>query len=651
MIKDIITSNEQVKVSDDIYKRLVSSFPEFCEKNGSFDIGALTKSLSGSTSIINEGYELNFLGKSYARLVSQTDTLTIVKPDVENNSKDQNKDSNNVYISGDNIDALQHLAKSYAGAVKCVYIDPPYNTGKDEFVYNDKFGFTAADLESKLGITEDQAKKIHDLRKRGSSSHSAWLMFMMPRLCLAHRLLKKDGVIFISIDENEMPNLRLLCDSIFGEYNFIGQLIIQTATDNNPTQINTEHEYMLCYAKDKDSQKEWSRDSEAAKKIQKQYESLKNKYSSVEEIQEALRKWIKANASELPQVTHYNNVDEKGVYSSSSNSSNTKPGDYTYDILHPVTHKPCPTPDFGWRWPESTFWEYEKAGEVLWGKDETSQPHVKKRLETAKEQLKTIIYEDGRASTKMLEKLFGRKKIFDNPKPVSVLMRIFDFVTEDDSIILDFFSGSASTAHAVMQLNAERNSKRKFILVQLPEQCKPKSEAAKAGYQTIDQIGMDRIRFAAEDIKTQSGITEGDFGFKHFIIQDVENTLNSLESFNSDVMFQDNSILDLYGIDSVLTTWAVKDGHGLSPKIEEVKLADYTAYEIGKHFYFIEAGFNEKAMIALIDKYNGDASFNPDKIVLFGYSFTFSQIEMIKKNVATLRDGIKNLKVNTEIRY
>ena len=145
---------------------------------------------------------------------------------------------------------------------------------------------------------------------------------------------------------------------------------------------------------------------------------------------------------------------------------------------------------------------------------------------------------------------------------------------------------------------------------------------------------MDRIRFEAEYIKTQSGITEGDFGFKHFIIQDVENTLNSLESFNSDVMFQDNSILDLYGIDSVLTTWAVKDGHGLSPKIEEVKLADYTAYEIGKHFYFIEAGFNEKAMI-----------------VLFGYSFTFSQIEMIKKNVATLRDGIKNLKVNTEIRY
>ena len=174
----------------------------------------------------NEGYSLDFLGKDYANLIASIDTTTVIEPDLEHNAKPENKDSENVYISGDNLDALKHLLKSYAGKVKCIYIDPPYNTGSDGFVYNDKFKFTPEELEKKLSIDEDEAKRILDLTSRGSSTHSAWLMFMSPRLQLARDLLSKDGVIFISIDDNEQANLKLLCDYVFGEDNFVAQLTI-----------------------------------------------------------------------------------------------------------------------------------------------------------------------------------------------------------------------------------------------------------------------------------------------------------------------------------------------------------------------------------------------------------------------------------------
>lgn len=178
-----------------------------------------------------------------------------------------------------------------------------------------------------------------------------------------------------------------------------------------------------------------------------------------------MRKWIKANKDNLPQVTHYNNVDEKGVYSSSSNSSNPHPGGYIYDILHPVTGLACPKPLNGWRWPQSTFDAYDKAGEIEWGKDHTTQPHVKKRIETATDYLRTLIYEDNRGTTLALAEIFGGKKVFDNPKPQKVLQRVLDFASDKTSTILDFFAGSGTTLHATMQLNAEDGGHRQCILV------------------------------------------------------------------------------------------------------------------------------------------------------------------------------------------
>lgn len=349
---------------------------------------------------------------------------------------------NHILIEGDNLEALTTLSYTHEGAIDIIYIDPPYNTGKKDFIYNDKF----VDAEDEY-------------------RHSKWLSFMSKRLRIAKRLLSDKGVIFISIDDNEQAQLKLLCDEIFGISNFLGQLILKTATDNNPSQINTEHEYMLCYCSIKSNQGNWQRQSVAAKSIICKYKELLEIHKDLAEVQSDLRKWIRANKSMLPQVSHYNNVDNKGVYSSSSNSSNPHPGGYTYDILHPITHKPCPKPSNGWRWPESTFWQYDSIGEIEWGKDETTQPHVKKRIETSTEYLRTLIYEDNRGTTKDLTEMFDGKKVFDNPKPHSVISRIIDFSSDKNSTILDFFAGSGTTLHATMQLNAEDGGNRKCILV------------------------------------------------------------------------------------------------------------------------------------------------------------------------------------------
>ena len=350
---------------------------------------------------------------------------------------------NHVIIEGDNLNALAALSYSHAEKIDVIYIDPPYNTGNKDFVYNDSF-----------------------VDKEDGYRHSKWLSFMDKRLRIAKKLLSEKGVIFISIDDNEQAQLKILCDEIFGSSNFLGQLVLKTATDNNPSQINIEHEYMLCYCMFKNMQENWKRQSKASKMILEKYKDLRLLYNDDNEtIQKELRKWIRANKASLPQVVHYNNVDSKGVYSSSSNSSNPHPGGYDFDIIHPLTGKTCPKPSNGWRWPYATFKKYDDMGEIEWGKDETTQPHVKKRIETSTEYLRTLIYEDNRGTTKDLADMFGGKKVFDNPKPYKVLTRIMDFASSKDSTILDFFAGSGTTLHATMQLNSEDGGHRKCILV------------------------------------------------------------------------------------------------------------------------------------------------------------------------------------------
>ena len=228
MIKDIVLKNEIAEAGMKELDVLRLHFPQCFTTEGKFDIEKFKSVLSKGIDITDETSGFSFLGKNYARMLTNMDTTTIISPDIEHNNLPENKESKNVYISGNNLDALQHLVKSYYGTVKVIYIDPPYNTGTDGFIYNDKFNFTIEQLSQKLDITPERAERILSMTKRGSASHAAWLTFMLPRLTYARDLLTDDGVIFISIDDNEQANLKLLCDEIFGEENMIAQIIVQS---------------------------------------------------------------------------------------------------------------------------------------------------------------------------------------------------------------------------------------------------------------------------------------------------------------------------------------------------------------------------------------------------------------------------------------
>ena len=254
MIKDILDNNKNMDPNREKILKLKELFPSCFNDKGDLDLVNFQNEISKNIQIIKEGYGLNFLGKNYAKYVASLDTETILVPDEENNSKEENKNSENIYISGDNIDALKHLVKSYSGQIKCIYIDPPYNTGSDGFVYNDKFNLTVEKLVDILDINEEEARRINNMTNNKSSSHSAWLTFMYPRLYLAKQLLSNDGIILISIDDNEYSNLKLLCDSIFGEENFIGTATWEKRTkcqntETSKDQFQSKIEYILLYSK------------------------------------------------------------------------------------------------------------------------------------------------------------------------------------------------------------------------------------------------------------------------------------------------------------------------------------------------------------------------------------------------------------------
>jgi adenine-specific DNA-methyltransferase len=493
---------------DDNFQKLAELFPNCVTESAegrAIDFDLLKQEINHAVvEGTKERYRLEWPGKRQAIVTANIPTNKTLRPIRE---ESVNFDSTeNVYIEGDNLDVLKLLQESYLGKIKMIYIDPPYNTGKD-FVYNDNFTTDKAQELFESGQTDELKNRLVANPESGGRYHSDWLSMMYPRLKLARNLLREDGVIFISIDDNEVHNLRKVCDEIFGEKNFIGKLVVQTATDNNPTQINTEHEYMICYSKQKDSLQNWTATSAAAELLNKEFMRLKGIYTEDNEnIQKELRAWIKKNKEDLPKVTHYDNVDQKGVFHD-GDVANTVFGGYKYEVLHPKTLKACKIPDKGFRFPQTTMMKMIASDDVVFGDDENTLIKPKKRLEDVTDMLRTVIYEDGRTSTKVVDSLIG-KSVFDNPKSHFILKRIIDFCSNcsnknSDEIILDFYSGSATTAHAVTLLNSEDKGCRKYIMVQIPEPTEKKSEAHKAGYSNICEIGKERIRRAGKAIKTE----------------------------------------------------------------------------------------------------------------------------------------------------
>lgn len=635
MIKDIMNHNADAVAGQKEMDALKKYFPQCFHADGEFDIEAFKAALPGGTTITDETSGFNWLGKNYARMLTNMDTTTLIRPDEEHNAKPENKDSQNVYISGDNLDALQHLVKSYSGKVKVIYIDPPYNTGSDGFVYNDKFNFTAEELAKRLDVSPERAERILSMTRRGSASHAAWLTFMLPRLSFARDLLTDDGVIFISIDDNEQANLKRLCDEVFGEECFIGNIVRSTGqtTGQDSGGLGSSFDYILAYSKNEG---------------------------------------MELNGLELTEKDklRFQNQDDVGFYAydqlrktGSNDKREDRPNMYygienpDGEILYPIAaagYESC------WRVERKTYDNLVNEHMILWKKtkrenDEIWWPYVKYYLDgrTKRPSPLWADLEGNKKAAREVRDLFDGKKVFDFPKPVDLLLRVVQISCEKDSVIVDFFGGSSTTAHAVMQKNSEDGGNRKFILVQLQEECKPDSEAAKAGYKTIDEVGMERIKRAAKKIHDENSLFAGDLGFKHYTLEEPKkDALLLMEQFDPVSNNITTLNVDDFGMETVLRTWLVADGYGLTEDAEEVMLGNYKSYWKDDHLYMInpDHDFDESSIAALMDKYNGEP-FSPHNIVIFGYSFGFTHREELQKNLRTLKEGNKTLTVNIDVRY
>ncbi|WP_404853705.1 site-specific DNA-methyltransferase, partial [Escherichia coli] len=373
---------------------LKANFPQCFDKNGAFIQEKLLEIIRASeVELSKESYSLNWLGKSYARLLANLPPKTLLAEDKTHNQQEENKNSQHLLIKGDNLEVLKHMVNAYAEKVKMIYIDPPYNTGKDGFVYNDDRKFTPEQLSELAGIDLDEAKRILEFTTKGSSSHSAWLTFIYPRLYIARELMREDGTIFISIDHNEFSQLKLVCDEIFGEQNHVGDLVWKNATDNNPSNIAVEHEYIIVYTKNKEQLiSEWKSNISDVKNLLVNIgEEFASKYTG-NELQEKYTQWFREHRSELWPLDRYKYIDKDGIYTGSQSVHNPGKEGYRYDIIHPKTKKPCKQPLMGYRFPLDTMDRLLSEEKIIFGDDENKIIELKVYAKDYKQKLSSVIH-------------------------------------------------------------------------------------------------------------------------------------------------------------------------------------------------------------------------------------------------------------------
>lgn len=487
----------------------------------------LLRTMLGDQVFKDEVYEFTWVGKRDAIAEAGRPIRKTLRPVVEDETTSTGKDSTgkpycssgsrnwdtteNLYIEGDNLEVLKLLQESYLGKVKMIYIDPPYNTGND-FVYKDDFAQSRQEYDEDSGVYDEGGNRLFRNTESNGRFHSDWCSMMYPRLVLARNLLRDDGVIFISIDDNECHNLRKICDEVFGEMNFAACIPWQSRLSmQNDTDLSINHEYLVSYAK------------------KRRFENRRLKESN-EEV------WYSKDSFVFRPIpldrSKFDNPDNdpRGPWKADPfDAPNVRPN-LTYTIKNPVTGEEYLPPNGRhWRISREKFTAALKDGRIIFGKTGSGKPQIKSYY-SEKNKYGSIDNswftgeKVGTATnaTKELQSLFINAP-FDTPKPTSLLIKLLTlgFVEKDD-IVLDFFSGSATTAHAVMQINAEDGGKRKFIMVQLPEVCADDSEAAKAGYKNICEIGKERIRRAGNKIKAEAGLNgqDLDIGFRVLKVDD-----------------------------------------------------------------------------------------------------------------------------------
>ena len=612
--KNITANSKQLAI-------LKQNFPQCFDKSGKFDIETLSQIL-GVENIKKEGFELKFLGKSYARLMANLNPKTLLMPDIDHNSKNEN--AQNLLIKGDNLEVLKHLKNAYFESIKMIYIDPPYNTGSDGFVYKDDRKFSIDELSSLAGISQEEAKRVLEFTAKGSNSHSAWLSFIYPRLYIARELLRDDGVIFISIDDNEQAQLKILCDEIFGEENFVANLTWNSVSSvlKQSKLIRKEHEFILIYSKNKEKLA---------------FNRLENNMKFSNPDNDPNGPWFSSNAASPDQKSKIN----------------------FFGIELP-NGKIC---ERNWKFTYEDFISghislYLKGSNVprlkIYERDYDKNTSVQSSIltdfgsiTTAKSEIKNLFNQD----------------VFDTPKPIKLLQRFIHIATNQNDIILDFFAGSGTTAHAVMAQNLEDGGNRKFILVQLDEKIDERSSKVaydfcknelKSKNPTIFDITKERILRAAQSLSLSLSGDDARLKFKIFsTVPLLKSYLDKYLDGDSDTkelnLFPKNE-LSKDDLTALLTTFTAYDGIKLTDELKRVDLGVYEAYYSQKKLYLINENFNSKNLKALVEKIDSDKEFAPEKIVIYEPSFESSRWRELDEAIKNYANK-KNLQISLIIRH
>ncbi len=637
---------------------------------GKLDLAALKRAL-GESVVIESGerYALTWAGKSDAYKVLQTPSAATLRPERD---KSVNFDqAQHVFIEGENLEVLKVLQKAYFGKVKLIYIDPPYNTGSDSFIYPDRFQESKEDYLKRINDLADDGTLMREgfFRKNGKENghyHSNWLSMMLPRLYIARNLLREDGVILVSIDDNEVANLKLLMDEVFGPENLIAQLVWEKGRKNDAKLVSVGHEYLLMYARSmtqlKESKAIWREPKPGAKEIVEKWRELKATCgdSDYEAQQQALREWYRALPDSHPskKLSRHKWIDKWGPWRD-RDISWPGGGGPRYDVPHPVTKKPCKVPERGWIY--STLEEMQrqiKLRLVEFRNDHTEPPFRKAHLvpvpdELSDEQesdfddeevsddeiglqvLGSVLYKQSQVSVKYLRKLMGGK-LFNNPKDHEVLARLIRYCMGDDDqgLVVDFFAGSASTVEAVLTLNAREGGSRRVLAVQIPEPCDEKSAAFKAGYPSIAALSRDRIVRVIKQLKEASDLASpipDDLGFKSFLLtpssfkQWCGDGIDTSEQLAEQMQIFAKSEKEGAAVEGMLYELVLKFGQELSTPIETIEVAGGKVFAIhDRKMLFVLESFAAAMIVPLVD-------MKPREIIAIDGVFNGS--DMLKTNL------------------
>lgn len=610
---------------EDKKQELLRLFPEIRTEGGKIDFDKLKLVLGETIDVGRERYGMTWPGKADVFKTIQTPSMGTLLPAPDESVNFDTTE--NLIIEGDNLEVLKLLQKSYLGKVKMIYIDPPYNTGND-FIYPDSYAESLQTYLEYTGQVDAEGKKFGTNTDTDGRFHSRWINMMYPRLYLAKNLLREDGAIFISIDESEHPTIRSLCNEILGEENFIADMVWAAGRKNDSTYVSMSHEYIIVYAKNKAFLKEnniiWRIKKEGLDEIYSTFDKLSKKYGKdFKKIQLELREWYSGLPDTHPSKRHrhYSSIDKRGIYFP-DNISWPGGGGPKYEVLHPLTKKPCSIPSRGWM-----FAKPEKMAEAIaddrvhFGDDETSVPCIKSYLKDREFEVPySVFYQDGRASTKRLRELL-KTNIFENPKDEVILEKMIEFAGDENAIILDFFAGSGTTAHAVFELNKRNNGNQKFILVQLPE---PTSDEE---YPTIVEITKERVRRVIKKLNDEEAgqLPMGekqDRGFRVFKL--AESNFRTWDSSNPKDSKALEKQLELHiehiregrSSEDILYEILLKSGFPLTTSVEKIELAGKSVYSVsdGGMFICLEKELTMEVIRAMAEKH-------PQRVVCLDLGF------------------------------